>query len=227
MSKVMDIKGQKFGRLKVLEFAYIKNYSSYWKCQCECGNIKYARGSSLKKGNVRSCGCLQKEMEGNNFRKHNLSNTKLWFKWNSMLGRCYGKKSQSYYLYGGRGIKVCNEWKKDFKKFYDWANANGYKDGLTIDRIDVNGDYEPNNCRWITNYEQSYNKRNTMYAYDGKRKYNVDELSKMYGLEKRLIRDRIRKNYPFKDIIYNGNLRYTDKRYWRKQNKRGKRNARD
>ena len=181
MGKLINLKGQRFGRLVVIDFVEIKNHKTLWLCKCDCGNIKVMSTASLRSFHTQSCGCLQKEIFGSLNRTHNLSGNKcgnhLYALWKSIKYRCYNKKNKSYKNYGGRGIGVCEEWKNDFKKFYDWANANGYKNeklpnGLnkwTIDRIDNDKDYSPENCRFITNREQAQNKQNSL-TYEEKHK---------------------------------------------------------
>lgn len=204
--------GNKYNRWTILQFSHIKNRRYYYKCKCDCGNTNIIDISSVVNGRSKSCGCYKREVDAEKGRKmltkHNLSNTKIWKKWVSIINRCYDKNQDNYYLYGGRGIKVCDEWKSNFVKFYNWAISNGYKDGLTIDRIDVNGNYEPNNCRFITMQEQHYNKRDTIYIFNNGVKYTINDLYKTYGVDKKKIRDRYYKGMKFEDIIYNGNLRY-------------------
>ena len=162
--------GKKYGRYTVIEFAgKSKNGIVRVKCLCDCGNQKIVRLCSLKKGEIRSCGCLAKELlvERNKtikYTTHAKSRTRLYTIWCDMKQRCLNKNSVVFRYYGGRNISICKEWENDFNKFYDWAQKNGYSDNLTIDRIDVNGNYEPSNCRWITIQMQRKNTRNNIFV---------------------------------------------------------------
>jgi len=158
----MVIEGQQFGRLIVIERKMI-NHRGHSVCKCSCGNIVTIRNDALTSGKTQSCGCITKEIAktGINRRKHGLWGTRLHRIWGAMKTRCFNKNFARYKDYGGRGITVCDEWKNNFDAFYDWAMAHGYSDELSIDRIDVNGNYEPLNCRWSTIQEQNVNKRNS------------------------------------------------------------------
>lgn len=163
MSKVKDLTGKKFGRLTVIERAGSnKDGRATWLCQCVCGNTSVKIGKLLLNGHCQSCGCGEYENRVNNCTSHKMSNTRLYNIWQGAKQRCYYHKHKSYNEYGGRGIKICDEWLTDFTVFYDWAITNGYSDNLTLDRIDVNGNYEPNNCRWVTISDQSRNKRDNV-----------------------------------------------------------------
>lgn len=155
-----DLTNRKFGRLTVLyRTEPDKSGRCYWFCECECGNTTRVVANSLRKGLTKSCGCLRKEVCKETHTKHGEHGTRLYTIWQDMLLRCNYSGATGYEYYGGRGIKVCDEWSKDYIPFRDWAKANGYKDYLTLDRINNDGNYEPSNCRWATYKEQNNNSR--------------------------------------------------------------------
>lgn len=164
-----DYAGKKFGLLTVIkECGRNKSNGVIWLCRCECGNYHKARSNSLKNGITTSCGCKTHEKLVARLSSHSMSRTRLYKIWQDMKTRCNNPNTPYYFKYGGRGISVCEEW-NDFEPFRDWSLVNGYMDELTIDRIDVNGDYTPSNCRWISNQKQQYNKRtNRMLTLNGK-----------------------------------------------------------
>ena len=179
--------GQRFGKLKVIaEIGRSNHGDKIWLCQCDCGKQTQAYTSTLIRGNKMSCGCEV----GANFRKHNHSKERLYFIWKGIRKRCNNPNEKAYKNYGGRGIKLCDEW-NNYENFREWALSHGYRDDLTIDRIDVNGNYKPSNCRWATMKEQARNKQNTIYiSYKGLTKTLV-EWAEDIGINETTLRHRI------------------------------------
>ena len=159
-----DLTGQRYGRLVVLEPTSDRYGNAVvWKCKCDCGNIAYYSVNTLHSGRVVSCGCYNKEKAKFSNYKHGMCYKNVYRRWCGIKARCYNKNNICYPLYGGRGITMCDEWKNDPEAFCNWALENGYKRYLSIDRIDVNGNYEPSNCRWVSKYQQDINRRDTRY----------------------------------------------------------------
>lgn len=171
----LDLTNKRFDNLVAIRFDHIFKKHTYWLFKCDCGKEKVIGISNVMSGKVKSCGCLLHRPAHN--RTHNMINTRLYHIWASMKQRCNNKNCSAFVLYGKRNIKVCDEWEKDFMNFYNWAMANGYREDLTIDRIDVNGNYEPNNCRWTTMLEQNNNKRNVIKIWFKDRYYTLRDIA--------------------------------------------------
>ena len=169
MGKIIDLTEKTFGRLTVLGEGVKpetrKSKEKFWLCECICGNRITTSGYQLRSGKTQSCGCLAKERiselaKTGTARKHGMYNTRIYKNYHGMKARCYNSKHAKYSIYGARGISICDEWLGDdgFVNFYNWAMANGYDDDKTIDRVDVDGDYSPANCRWADASLQGYNR---------------------------------------------------------------------
>lgn len=172
-----------------------------WHCLCDCGKETRCNGGNLRQGKIISCGCWRNEIAGGRTRTHGMTNTRLYKTWRNMITRCYYSKCDKYHLYGGRGIHVCEEWKTSFEAFYDWAMNSGYGENLTIDRIDTNQGYYPENCRWITQKEQCNNKRtNHLITYNGET-HTMKEWSRILGIPYGVIRDRIKWRWTIEDVF--------------------------
>lgn len=189
---MIDITNQKFDRLLALEPIKINN-KTYWKCLCDCGNVCYYSCGNLRSGNNRSCGCLR------NF--HGESKNRIYNIWCNMKERCKNKNNPCYKNYGGRGIKICDEWDKNFKNFKKWSLENGYNDSLTIDRIDVDGDYQPSNCRWVNMKIQGNNtRRNHKLTYKGIIK-TMSEWSNELNISYTTLRKRLNDGWSIEDAF--------------------------
>ena len=205
----MDITGNRYGMLEVIEqhgFTEKNKYGqrhSIWYCKCECGNYVERTIDVLKKGKS-SCGCKQiKNLQNMSLKNktHNMSKTRLYRIYKGMINRCYYKSCERYKAYGGRGINICDEWKNDNKSFFKWALENGYSESLTIDRINNDLGYCPNNCRWVTNEQQYKNKRqNIMITYSGIT-LCASDWSKKTGINAQTIRWRYKKGWDVEKIF--------------------------
>ena len=196
MSRFKNLTGMKFGRLTVIERAkdkFRKNGKKEicWKCLCECGNIKILTRNSLLSSHVKSCGCLRIEKTKERRTKHGLRNTQLYRVWSNIKTRCYNPNKDTYQYYGGKGITMYPKWQEDFISFYTWSLENGYKEGLTIDRINPNGNYEPSNCRWVTTTQQQNNKLNNYWITYSGETHTLAEWSNKLNLSYGALRRRI------------------------------------
>jgi len=180
--------GKKYGRLTVMSYAGRNKGGSNWNCKCDCGSEVVVRGGNLASKITKSCGCYHREVTKRRNRTHGLATTKIYMIWAGIHTRCTNHNEKSYERYGGRGIKVCDRWLK-FENFL--ADMGERPDGMSLDRINNNGDYEPNNCRWATRKEQCRNRRNNrLVEYRGETKLLV-EWCELLGLKYKLIYDRL------------------------------------
>lgn len=162
MRKLIDITGQRFERLTVIKKSHVDNDNfTVWECKCDCGNTHFARAYPLKKGSIKSCGCLNNELRSQRVKTHGLSQLPIYKVWKAMKSRCFRKTDKRFSRYGGRGISICDEWLNNPESFIKWSNENGYREGLTIDRKDNNGNYSPDNCRFLTIAKNNRNSSNT------------------------------------------------------------------
>lgn len=176
MGKLIDLTGRRFGRLVVMEREqHRKSKGIAWVCMCDCGKKTIVTSDKLKNGHTKSCGCLWLETIKQSNRKHGQTETKLYRVWRGIISRTCNPSSTNYANYGGRGITICEEWRKSFETFCEWAVQNGYAEGLSIDRIDNDMGYYPQNCRFITMKEQSKNTRRNRYLeFNGMRMTESD-----------------------------------------------------
>jgi hypothetical protein len=207
MTARSDIAGQRFGSLLALSFFSIENQSSVWLFACDCGAFikrpaKYAK-IAVKRGQATSCGCVALEVKAENGRRnrtHGFSKTKLYDVHRQMLYRCYNEACKDFPAYGGRGIGICDEW-HDIATFVAWCESSGYADGLTIERQDVNGNYEPGNCTWVVNERQSLNRRHHVrLTVDGVTR-PVFEWAAMFGIRRNTIIGRLKHGWSHKDAV--------------------------
>lgn len=197
INKIVDLTGEKFGRLTVIGLDDKPGRKTYWICQCECGNVKSVRSDSLKQGVIKSCGCLKKEQDKTNLtanHSHKMSGTRLYEIWQGIKGRCYNPHDTRYHRYGGRGISVCDEWRESFETFCQWALKNGYSDELTIDRTDNDGNYCPENCCWRNSKEQSNNRSTNINITIGNSTRTLTQWCEIFELDSKVVFARYNRN---------------------------------
>ncbi len=195
--KKLDLTGQKFGRLTVLSQAPNHTGRCAWNCVCECGNHVIAITKSLRNGDKQSCGCLNEELAKDRKTKHGETGSRLFVIWVNMRRRCQNLKDAAYDNYGGRGITITSDW-DEFADFKKWADESGYAPTLTLDRIDVNGNYCPENCRWISDLEQARNMRKNI-RYNGK---CVAEWCDELHINRHTVYTRIERGWPVEKALF-------------------------
>lgn len=197
-----DITGQKFGRLTAIKLHHMEPRKNgkvrpCWLFKCDCGKTVVARKENVMNGHTSSCGCLHKE----SITRHGFSNTRLFDILHGMKQRCFNKKLKCYKNYGGRGITLCDDWLSNPDSFYKWAIKSGYKDNLTIDRIDNNGNYCPENCRWVTRLEQNRNlRKNRLITYKGETRC-LSEWASLYHLQKSTLKGRLDRGWSVEEAF--------------------------
>lgn len=192
--------GEVYGRLTTIERIPTGKHSK-WKCVCICGNETIVFQSALLRGTTQSCGCLANELASERSKTHGKSRTRIYGIWGNIKRRCTKENNPAYKDYGGRGIKMCKEWMNSFETFYEWAISNGYDKSLTIDRIDNNGDYSPENCRWVTQKVQANNTRsNHIITYNGK-SMTMSQWAEYLGVNYGTMRDRRYRGWTDNELI--------------------------
>lgn len=200
MGKKIDITGKRFGKLTAIKFDHSRKQNcgssvQYWLFKCDCGKEKVIQRCGVVRGRIVSCGCQQHRT------KHGMCNSRLHTIWHGIKQRCLNPKNNRYKYYGKRGITIFPEWEKSFISFYNWSVKNGYNDTLSIDRIDVNGDYCPENCRWATEKEQKRNTRkNRMITYKGET-LCLSEMSEKYGINFFTAHSRLKRGKSVDDVF--------------------------
>ena len=204
---IKDISGRRYGKLVAVKVDRVENGRTYWLCQCDCGNQKSIRSDCLPR--IQSCGCVKKEQDVHNLHitnHHGMANHPAFNTWSNIIARCCKPNDPAYKDYGGRGIKVCPEW-KDARVFCKWMDDNGYEKGLSVERIDVNGNYDPKNCKLIPIDEQPYNKRNTVYALTDRGVIAVAWEARQNGISLKTAKNRIeRGEWLYERIFHKGRL---------------------
>ena len=199
-----DLVGQKFGRLTVMSQAESKNHNTFWNCICDCGNTKTVQGTKLVHGTTKSCGCLKSDVTKARNKASadgRYRHPRIYNIYYGMKTRCYNKDDAGFLRYGARGITVCSEWLNDFFSFQSWALENGYRDDLTIDRIDNNGNYEPNNCRWADVETQTNNRGCTLKLTMNGETLSATQWARRLGMGRGTLYSRLNNGWSVEDAL--------------------------
>jgi hypothetical protein len=212
MRTIQDISNRRFGRLIAIKLAFVKPLKRgtlhFWLCKCDCGKEKSISKQKLLSGETKSCGCLQRDTAKRDSTTHGLAGHPLWSLWRDIRNRCYNPKVNSYHLYGGRGVAMCEEWRNDFMAFYNWAIGNGWKPGLQIDKDKKAREigvepllYSPERCEFVTPKENNNNRRSNVYIeFNGETK-TVAQWSELYGMSQHLVSARLRRGWPIEQAL--------------------------
>ena len=210
MPELKDLSGQKFVRWNVLcrvEDRVSKSgiHHTRYRCICDCGTERNVDATSLLSGRSKSCGCLARETSSNvcrnNFKTHGETKTRLYQIYAGIKKRCLNKNSYNYADYGGRGISICDQWLDSWESFRDWARTNGYSDELSIDRIDVNGNYTPDNCRWVGRVAQANNRRSSRHITYNNESHTIAEWAKILDIPYKRLHKWIYKGKTMEEIM--------------------------
>lgn len=211
MPKEIDITGNKYNMLTAIKRVYgYKESGVYWLCKCDCDNECIVKKYDLVHLKQMSCGCFQKQSAREKHTKHNMKDTKLYHVWCSMRQRCLNPNNHAYNHYGGKGVTICKDWLDDFMNFYNWSMQNGYMEGLSIDRIDNDGNYEPSNCRWATREVQQNNTSKAhKITYNGVTK-SPAQWARIVDVSETTIKNRLfKRNMSVEDALFMKDARFT------------------
>ena len=198
-----EMLGKVFENWKVFKRDFSKTGArhTFYICKCKCGAVASVRSDMLKSGRSLSCGCLKKEKLSKRVTTHGMTNTPLHKVWLSLKQRCINPNNKRFKYYGEKGVTVCKEWQDNFLEFYNWSMKNGYKKGMTIDRIDNDGNYCPSNCRYITNKQQQFNRSNNRYITVNDVTLTVTEWSEMMKIRRDKLNWRLNNGWEVKDLF--------------------------
>lgn len=196
-----NLEGMRFGKLVAVEQAFSSPRGVVWKCKCDCGNETNALCSALINGHKKSCGCFVKETASKVHTKHGKRKERIYHIWKGITQRCNNPNQPAYPKYGGRGITVCKEWEQSFEAFYKWSMENGYNDTLTIERINVNGNYCPENCCWADYKTQQNNRTNNRLITFGGKTKTLAQWSETTGISSSALLYRIKSGWSMADVL--------------------------